>query len=484
MLFNSDEFLLFISVFCPVYWLVHRNNTFRNVLVLTGSYFFYASWDWRFLSLLIASTVVDFIVGAKIAAAEGQVSRRHWIILSVVVNLGFLGTFKYFDFFVTSFADLLNGLGVSANLPLLNVVLPVGISFYTFQSLSYTIDIYRGNCKPARSLLTFASFVAFFPQLVAGPIERARSLLPQIEGPVALSLAKVRDGAWLILWGLCKKVLIADRVAVYVDGVYAAPDAYSAATCVTATLLFAVQIYCDFSGYSDIARGLAKLLGVELMVNFDTPYFARSIREFWRRWHISLSTWFRDYVFIPLGGSKKSEWMTNRNLFITFVVSGVWHGAAYTFLIWGILHGVARLVDPFSRDHISIAKSYPRFWGLLGWAATFLFVNVAWIFFRADSLSDAVTILGTIASPSSWLMSDPEMAPFWEPVAMNSSEMGATISLLGLLLVTDWLVRGKGIDKFMSELPAPISWAYSWMLLSAFFLMPPSETGAFIYFQF
>lgn len=484
MLFNSVEFLLFFAAFFPVYWLVHRNITLRNVLVLTGSYFFYASWDWRFLSLLMASTVVDFVVGAKIAAAKEQLTRRHWVIMSVIVNLGFLGTFKYFDFFVTSFADLLHAFGFNANLPLLNVILPVGISFYTFQSLSYTINIYRGTLKPAKSLLTFASFVAFFPQLMAGPIERARNLLPQIEGPVVLSLAKVRDGAWLILWGLCKKVLIADRVAAYVDGVYSAPEAYSAATCVTATLLFAVQIYCDFSGYSDMARGLAKLLGVELMVNFDTPYFARSIREFWHRWHISLSTWFRDYVFIPLGGSRKSEWTTKRNLFITFFVSGVWHGAAYTFLIWGTLHGLARLVDPFSREDVSIAKSYPRLWGLLGWAATFLFVNVAWIFFRADSLPDAMTILGTIASPSSWLMSDPGMAPFWEPVAMNNTEVAATISLLTLLLVTDLLVRGKGIDKFMSEVPAPISWAYSWMLLSAFLLMPPSETGAFIYFQF
>jgi alginate O-acetyltransferase complex protein AlgI len=333
MLFNSSEFLLFFAAFMPTYWLLYRNCMLRNALVVAGSYVFYASWDWRFLSLLIISTLADFVCGSRIAASHDQRVRRLWLGVSVAINLGILGTFKYFDFFVSSFADLLAGIGLRPNLPLIAIVLPVGISFYTFQTMSYTIDIYRDHCRPARDLLSFAAFVAFFPQLVAGPIERARNLLPQIEGDVRLSLAQIRDGAWLVLWGLCKKVLIADRVAVYVDTVFAAPDAYSPATCVTATLLFAVQIYCDFSGYSDIARGLAKMLGIELMVNFDAPYFARSIREFWHCWHISLSTWFRDYVFVPLGGSRRSSLITKRNLLITFVVSGIWHGAAYNFLI-------------------------------------------------------------------------------------------------------------------------------------------------------
>lgn len=349
MLFNSLAFMVFYLILLPIYWKIHRNIRARNFLLLAGSYYFYGSWDWRFLSLIIISTLVDFQCGKKIFVSDDKNIRRRYLFMSLLVNLGVLGTFKYFDFFISSFIDLISLFGMQANYYSLNIILPVGISFYTFQTLSYTIDIYYRKMEPSNNLLNFATFVAFFPQLVAGPIERAKALLPQIEEKTSFNFKQFREGGVLILWGLVKKVLIADRLAVYVDVVFADPANFTGYQCALATLFFAVQIYCDFSGYSDIARGLAKTLGIELMTNFNVPYFSSSIREFWQRWHISLSTWFRDYVYIPLGGSRSSELIMKRNLLITFLVSGLWHGAAYTFLIWGLLHAMGYLLDPHTK---------------------------------------------------------------------------------------------------------------------------------------
>ncbi len=486
MLFNSAAFLFFFTAFFPVYWLLNRDVRWRNAWTLAASYFFYACWDWRFLFLLMFSTLVDYCVGRALHATPGGNGpvRRRYLVASLVTNLGILGTFKYFGFFVDSFVDLLAAFGIEAHRPTLNVVLPVGISFYTFQSLSYTIDIYRGRMRPARNLLNLAAYVSFFPQLVAGPIERSGHLLPQIESRARLTLDAAVDGGWLILWGLVKKMLVADRVAVYVNTVFATPDAYSPATCLMAVVLFAVQIYCDFSGYSDIARGTAKLLGIDLMVNFRTPYFATSLRDFWHRWHISLSTWFRDYLFIPLGGSKGSPWLTRRNILATFIVSGLWHGAAYTYLIWGALHGIGYLLDPFSRKGMTGAPRRGWASSLAGWACTFAFVNVAWVFFRASSLSDALTILGKIASPSAWLEALAGAHPALERVAMSSAEAAAAALIIGMVFVTEWIGKGQGIDRMMAASRPAVRWGYSWLLLGVFLLMPPSDSGAFIYFQF
>ncbi|MBX5461893.1 MAG: MBOAT family protein [Steroidobacteraceae bacterium] len=485
MIFNSAAFLFFFAAFFPIYWLIHKNIRLRNAWVLVASYYFYGSWDWRFLSLLMFTTAMDFYIGRAVHAAPADDTRRRkrLLALSVISNVGILATFKYCGFFVDSFVDFLGAFGIEAHRPTLNIVLPVGISFYTFQSLSYTIDVYRGQTKPGASLLNFAAYVAFFPQLVAGPIERSSRLLPQIEGPVSFNARQATDGAWLILWGLIKKMLVADRIAPYVDAVFDSPDAFSPATCVTAVLFFAVQIYCDFSGYSDIARGTAKLLGVELMVNFDMPYFASSLRDFWRRWHISLSTWFRDYVFIPLGGSKGSPLLTKRNVLIVFAVSGLWHGAAYTFLIWGLLHGIGYLLDPFSKPPGTVGQRHPALRTVAGWATTFVFVNLAWLFFRAPTLDGALSMLIRIVSPSAWA-SSLAGSEFWAPVAMSNSELAAAALLITMVFLTEWVARGKGVDHAMRTAPLPVRWAYSWLLLGCFLLMPPSDSGAFIYFQF
>lgn len=480
MLFNSLSFFVFYILLLPIYWKIHQNIRARNILLLIGSYYFYGSWDWRFLSLIIISTLVDFYCGKKIRISNNKI-RNRYLFISLLVNLGILGTFKYFDFFISSFIDFLNSFGMQANYYSLNIILPVGISFYTFQTLSYTIDIYYRKMEPSTNLLNFATFVAFFPQLVAGPIERAKALLPQIEGKIRFNYKQFREGGILILWGLVKKVLIADRLAVYVDVVFADPSNFTGYQCIIAILFFAVQIYCDFSGYSDIARGLAKTLGIELMINFNVPYFSTSIREFWQRWHISLSTWFRDYVYIPLGGSRTSELIMKRNLLITFVVSGLWHGAAYTFLIWGLLHAMGYLLDPHSKWHRKKDKKTSLWLRYSGFIWTFIFVNIAWVFFRSSSLNDALIILGNIASilPSPLSISTESLI-----IGMNKIEFGLSLYFIFLLLITDYFTKDRGIENVSSTMTTPSRWVYSWFLLANLMLLRPSDTGAFTYFQF
>jgi alginate O-acetyltransferase complex protein AlgI len=338
MLFNSFVFVLFLAIVLPVYYaLSHR---WQNRFLLVASYVFYGYWDWRFLGLLAISTVLDFALALLIAGTDSPRRKKRRVALSVVVNLGILGFFKYFDFFVDSAAVLLESAGLQANLPMLRVVLPVGISFYTFQSMAYTIDVYRGIQPPTRNLLDFALYVAYFPQLVAGPIERASRLLPQIQSPRRVGQAQWERGAQLILWGYVKKVAIADGLAPYADAVFRDPSSFSGLSLWLGVYCFAVQIYCDFSGYTDIARGVSQLLGIELMENFRQPYLSRNITEFWRRWHISLSTWLRDYLYVPLGGNRRGPAMQYRNLMITMLLGGLWHGAAWTFVVWGGLHGL------------------------------------------------------------------------------------------------------------------------------------------------
>ena len=335
MLFNSSDFAVFLPIFFILYWIVAKKLTLRNIFILTGSYIFYAWWDWRFLFLIIFSSFVDFTIGQKIDSSDSKRIKKRYLILSLAANLGLLIYFKYSNFFIDSFIESFRLFGTELNSFSLNIILPVGISFYTFQTLSYTIDIYRERLKPTKNWLAFFSFVAFFPQLVAGPIERASHLLPQFFKTYSFNYKLFKSGVLLMLFGLFKKMVIADRLAILVNTVFTNPEMYSGFDLIIATIFFAFQIYCDFSGYSDIAIGIARIMGFDLMKNFDAPYFARSITDFWRRWHISLSTWFRDYVYIPLGGSRKGEFRVYLNLFIVFVVSGLWHGAAVTFIIYG-----------------------------------------------------------------------------------------------------------------------------------------------------
>jgi D-alanyl-lipoteichoic acid acyltransferase DltB (MBOAT superfamily) len=382
--------------------------------------------------------------------------------------------------------DLMSVLGIHANLTTFHIILPVGISFYTFQTMSYAIDIYRGKMEPTNNFLDFAAFVSFFPQLVAGPIERAKALLPQIENPTTFNFYQFRDGLYLILWGLFKKILIADRLAVYVDIVYADPSSYTAIQCLIATLFFAVQIYCDFSGYSDIARGLGKTLGIELMVNFKTPYFSTSIREFWQRWHISLSTWFRDYVYIPLGGSKGDDFTFKRNILITFLLSGLWHGAAYTFIIWGLIHALGYFLDPHSKIQDKKILNSTALYTFSGFIWTTVFVVLAWIFFRANSLNDAIIVLSNILSLIPGLH-DLSTGAYSSSVivGMNNTEFILSLYFLIILFAVDYLLKDKqGIDDYTANMTISLRWLFSWFMLINLIMLASTDSGAFIYFQF
>lgn len=397
MLFNSLTFVGFFVVFFVLYWGVFNlNTTVRNWAILAGSYVFYAYWDWRFLSLIILSSAVDYVVGRSLEKTDKRIYRRLILAASLTVNLGALAFFKYFNFFIDSAALLLESIGFQANQTSLQIILPVGISFYTFQTLSYSIDVYRRKIVPCRSLTQFFAYVAFFPQLVAGPIERAANLLPQFQKRHRFATDDGLDAAVQILWGFFKKVVIADNAAVFVDAIFSNPGEMSSFVLVFGLVLFAIQIYCDFSGYSDIAIGVARLLGFRLMTNFSYPYFSRDIGEFWRRWHISLSTWFRDYLYIPLGGSKGGKLATIRNVLIVFTISGLWHGASWNFVVWGFLNGLLFLplilcgLNRRNLDSCSAGRLFPTLRDSAAIITTFSLVCFCWLFFRSASLGDAI----------------------------------------------------------------------------------------------
>lgn len=389
MIFTEFRFLFFFVVVFCVRWIL-RDPTKQKLWLLLCSYAFYAAWDWRFLSLIWISTAVDYVVGIRLGDETDAVIRKRWITLSVVTNLGILGVFKYFNFFAETLASILGYLGLPLSYDVINIILPVGISFYTFQTMSYSLDIYRGRLEPTRDLLDLALFVGFFPQLVAGPIVRASAFLPQLQTRARFQDVDFRSSLVLFLSGFFKKACVSDNIAPFVDRFFAAPDEFNALSAWIATLLYAAQIYCDFSGYSDMAIATARMLGFELGENFNFPYLATSIRDFWRRWHISLSSWLRDYLYISLGGSRGSELFTLRNLMLTMLLGGLWHGASWNFVIWGGLHGLALIVH---RLWEPIGTRVPRvIGGVLGFALTFWWVNLAWIFFRAPDLGQAVSI--------------------------------------------------------------------------------------------
>ncbi len=401
MVFNSITFAVFLLVVLVVYWRVP--GTVRNAVLLMASYVFYGWWDWRFLGLIALSTVVDFVVARRVHTAQSERGRKGWLFASLGVNLGVLGVFKYADFFVASAADALSALGVDASGPTLGLVLPVGISFYTFQTISYTFDVYRGRIEPAAGFVDFATYVAYFPQLVAGPIERAQRLLPRIIESEQRHFPRGRDldrALSLIASGMFKKIVLADGVAPFVNEIFSDPSAHSGIAVAAGVVGFAIQLYGDFSGYTDIARGVSELFGIDLMVNFRQPYLSRNITEFWRRWHISLSDWLRDYLYIPLGGNRNGTVATIRNLMITMLLGGLWHGASWNFVIWGAMHGLALAVhrvvrrarttdDPVAVMHIPAI------------VATFSMWCLSMVFFRAVSFGDAVDVLQSLAAPLS-----------------------------------------------------------------------------------
>ena len=401
MLFNSLIFILFISIVFLVYPRLGLRK--QNLFLLVASYVFYGYWDWRFTSLLVISTVVDFTVSRKIHHSNDPVKRKWLLVASVITNLGILGFFKYFNFFIDSAGALLTTLGVDAHLPVLSIILPVGISFYTFQTMSYTIDIYYKKLEPTDSLLDFALFVSFFPQLVAGPIERAKHLLPQISIPRELTKENVITGMNLVLLGFFKKVAISDSLSPIVESIFSSPGDMSSGQLLTGIYAFSLQIYGDFSGYTDIARGIALILGFRIMENFNAPYLSRNITEFWRKWHISLSTWLRDYLYIPLGGNRNGKLATYRNLMITMFLGGLWHGAAWTFVAWGVLHGAY-----LSLHRMFLKGRNPDLpWtnSVAGWTVniikvflTFHLVTLTWIFFRAPDFQNSLLYFKTLFS--------------------------------------------------------------------------------------
>lgn len=416
MLFNSLNFFIFFCIVLSLYFILpHR---WQNRMLLIASYIFYGWWDWRFLSLIFISTMTDYICGIKIFNQHSQHDKRKFLFISVTVHLTMLGIFKYWDFFAESFMALLLSLGININIRTLNIILPAGISFYTFKSISYTVDIYRGEVEPAYNFFDYALFVSFFPQLVAGPIDRAKKLLPQILNKRHFDRKRMSQGLNLIFWGLFKKVFVADNLAVIVDKVYGNPQA-TGTEYIIATWAFAFQIYGDFSGYSDIARGTAKCLGIELMRNFNNPYFAISPSDFWRRWHISLSSWLRDYLYIPLGGNKKGTLKTLRNLFLTMFLGGLWHGAAWNFVIWGIYHGVLLCIYRiFGNGKLQNIQTFNLWTYMLKAFIMFQLTTIGWIFFRADSLDQIKLIFQQIVN-SLWLT--PEYIQMLPKVVFYSS---------------------------------------------------------------
>ncbi len=479
MLFNSIDFVLFFPIVLVLYWVATKGDLKRqNVLLLIASYFFYACWDYRFLFLLIFSTLLDYFTGIKMFEAGTKNRKKFWFWLSIGINLGFLGVFKYFNFFTASFADALSLVGIKADFWTLNVILPVGISFYTFHGLSYVIDIYNEKIKPERNFIDYSLFVSFFPLLVAGPIERATHLLPQIKNKRTFDPAKAIDGLRQMLWGFFKKIVIADNCAEYANMAFNSGD-HSGSTLLLGALFFTFQIYCDFSGYSDIALGAARLMGIELLRNFAFPYFSRDIAEFWRRWHISLSTWFRDYLYIPLGGSKGGTWTKVRNTFIIFLVSGFWHGANWTFIFWGLLNALyimPSILFKTNRNNLDIVangKILPSIKELLSIILTFSLTVFAWIFFRSESLHAAFKYIDCICSSSL----------FTVPYRFNID----FILIVIVFVMIEWLQRTK--QHALQFEPGSSLKYYSIIALNsiviwAILLWGVFGNKSFIYFQF
>ena len=482
MLFNSIDFAIFLPIVFILYWFVlNRNLKAQNLLLLAASYVFYGWWDWRFLSLIAFSTLVDYTLGVLLGKEEKESKRKIYLWISIIVNLGFLGFFKYYNFFVESFVDAFTFFGQDIKVGSLSIILPVGISFYTFQTLSYTIDVYKRNLEPTKKFIAFAAFVSFFPQLVAGPIERASNLLPQILKKRTFNYCEAKDGLRLMLWGLFKKVVIADSLSPIVNDIFSNYSTLSSPVLIMGAVFFAFQIYGDFSGYSDIAIGTSKLFGIELMSNFKFPYFSKNIGEFWRRWHISLSTWFRDYLYIPLGGSRGSKMIGIRNVFAIFLVSGFWHGANWTFIFWGFFHALLFLPSFLigtNRKYAEVKNTRLNVFAMISnvyrTLLTFILVTIGWVFFRSETITDSFSYLKRIGSSFSGI-------PYIHP---NGYRLVDYIVLLVFFIVYEYIIRNNERN--------PIGFKNRYVRLLVYILLvflmllfyDDGVDRSFIYFQF
>ena len=481
MLFNSSSFAIFLPIVFILYWFfTNKSLKLQNLLLLLASYYFYSCWDWRFMFLLMFSTFLDYYTGIKIEESSKNSSRKFWLWLSIGINLGFLGFFKYYNFFADNFAELLSDLGLQVNIWTLKLILPVGISFYTFHGLSYVIDIYLKRIKAERNFVDYGVFVSFFPLLVAGPIERATHLLPQIKIKREFSYEKAVNGLRQILWGLFKKMVIADNCAVFANQIFENSATASGSELALGAIFFAFQIYGDFSGYSDIALGTARLFGLDLLRNFAFPYFSRDMAEFWRRWHISLSSWFKDYLYIPLGGSKGGNWMRIRNTFIIFLVSGFWHGSNWTFIIWGFLNALfimPSIIMKTNRNNLEIVamnRLIPSIKDAANILITFALTVFAWIFFRAENVEHAISYISGIFNASFFSI------PSFKRAAL------ATLILIVFFMIIEWIGRENqyAIEKFLMKKSRTIRWAFYGFLIILIGLFLQTHESPFIYFQF
>jgi len=475
MLFNSIEFVWFLPIVFIIYWSISFFKlTFQNFFIVIASYFFYGYWDWFLLVLIIASTLLDFSAGLLLKVEKKQSIRFSILLISIIGNLGMLFCFKYYNFFVYNFNQAFTFFGNAIELPTLQLILPVGISFYTLQTMSYTIDVYNRKIEATKDFISFSAFVSFFPQLVAGPIERATHLLPQFYSKRVFSYEKARDGMRQILWGISKKIILADTCAKFTNELFIHSENYSGSSLVLGLFLFTIQIYCDFSGYSDIAIGTARLFGFELMQNFNFPYFSKNIREFWQKWHISLSTWFRDYIYIPLGGNKKNKIIVIRNVFVVFILSGLWHGASWNFIVWGIIHAVLMLPSIVLRKHYFIQNKFTNSLRVL---ITFCIIMLTWVFFRTSNLSQAFHFIQSIFTPS--LFSIPY-------IDINEGYLSLLIMILCFLII-EWNGRNYSfsfeiIEKVKQK---AVRWVvYFCLLILIYFTVNNEENLEFIYFQF
>ncbi|WP_339864123.1 MBOAT family O-acyltransferase [uncultured Algoriphagus sp.] len=482
MLFNSLDFAIFLPIVFILYWfVVNRNLKSQNLLVVASSLLFYGWWDWRFLSLIIFSTLVDYTIGRLLSTEDSLSKRKVLLWTSILVNLGFLGFFKYHNFFIENFTAAFSFFGTEIKPNSLNIILPVGISFYTFQTLSYTIDVYKRKLEPTKDLIAFSAFVSFFPQLVAGPIERATNLLPQFYKKRDFDYSKAVNGMRQILWGLFKKIVIADNCAEFANQIFNNSSEYSGSTLIFGAIFFTFQIYGDFTGYSDIAIGTSRLFGFNLKQNFAFPYFSRDVAEFWRRWHISLSTWFKDYLYIPLGGSRGGTWSKIRNTFIIFIVSGFWHGANWTFIAWGALNAIyflPLLLTNKNRNNLEViakGKSLPSIKEFSAMFVTFMLTVFAWIFFRAESINHALSYISEIFSASLFTVPKfPGIGPAFR------------LFLLVIAFMTiEWQGRGNqfAIEKLGLKWKRPLRYSMYFSIIILLFWLGQNKQQ-FIYFQF
>ena len=488
MLFNSLQFVVFFPIVIILYFSLPYK--YRWILLLVASYYFYMCWKVDYIVLIIISTLIDYICSNKMSRIKKKPQRKKWLLISLFTNLGILFGFKYFNFFSENIQNIFNRYNVFYEMPFFDVLLPVGISFYTFQTLSYTIDVYNNKTPAQKHLGIFAVYVSFFPQLVAGPIERSNHLLPQFFQKHDINYERIKAGLQKMLWGFFKKIVIADNLAILVDSVYNNVENYSGLALILATIFFTFQIYCDFSGYSDIAIGTARVMGFELRENFKRPYFSKSIREFWQRWHITLSTWFRDYVYIPLGGNRTIKWKWHYNILITFLVSGLWHGANWTFVIWGALHGTYLVTALILSNPKKIISSFLQKRNIflnnfLDVCITFILVSFAWIFFRANNIEDAFYIINHLFISSNDIFNLNEISIQFRGIGVFQEDIVKCILLILILIIYSLFERSGNVWNKLENQPKWLRWmVYYILVFGILFVAPHSNVNNFIYFQF